>query len=77
LNFFLKPYAIFRKIELYLTFLDYSELEAKGADVQTNFEEKDKQIETLSDSVTALSDRLAELTHELEILKVPKRQNSS
>jgi integrase len=38
---------IFRKIEPYLTFLDYSELEARGADVVTKLQEKDKQIEAL------------------------------
>jgi hypothetical protein len=30
-----------------LTFLDYSELEARGADVVTKLNEKDKQIESL------------------------------
>jgi integrase len=39
---------IFRKIEPYLTFLDYSELEARGADVVTKLQEKDKQIEALT-----------------------------
>jgi integrase len=38
---------IFRKIEPYLTFLDYTELEARGADVVTKLNEKDKQIESL------------------------------
>ena len=38
---------IFAKIEPYLTFLDYSELEARGADVVTKLQEKDKQIEIL------------------------------
>jgi hypothetical protein len=39
---------VFRKIEPYLTFLDYSELEARGADVVTKLQEKDKQIESLT-----------------------------
>jgi integrase len=39
---------IFKKIEPYLTFLDYSELEARGADVVTKLQEKDKQIEALT-----------------------------
>ena len=38
----------FSKIEPYLTFLDYSELEARGADVVTKLQEKDKQIEALT-----------------------------
>jgi integrase len=39
---------LFRKIEPYLTFLDYSELEARGADVVTKLQEKDIQIEALT-----------------------------
>jgi integrase len=39
---------LFAKIEPYLTFLDYSELEARGADVVTKLQEKDKQIEALT-----------------------------
>ena len=39
---------IFKKIEPYLTFLDYTELEARGADVVTKLQEKDKQIEALT-----------------------------
>lgn len=38
---------IFRKIETYLTFLDFAKLEAKGADVETKLQYKDKQIEAL------------------------------
>src|SRR5919197_3130013 len=43
-----KRKEIFAKIEPYLTFLDYSELEARGADVVTKLQEKDKQIEALT-----------------------------
>jgi integrase len=39
---------LFRKVEPYLTFLGYSELEARGADVVTKLQEKDKQIEALT-----------------------------
>jgi hypothetical protein len=39
---------LFAKIKPYLTFLDYSELEARGADVVTKLQEKDKQIEALT-----------------------------
>jgi integrase len=38
---------IFKKIEPYLTFLDFAKLEAKGADVETKLQDKDKQIEAL------------------------------
>lgn len=43
--------ATFVKIEPYLTFLNYSELEAIGSDVQTKIQEKDKQIMELSEQL--------------------------
>jgi integrase len=39
--------ALFRKIEPYLTFLDYQQLERRGADISAQLQEKDKQIQTL------------------------------
>jgi len=39
--------ALFRKIEPYLTFLDYQQLERLGADISAQLQEKDKQIQTL------------------------------
>jgi hypothetical protein len=38
---------IFRKIEPYLTFLDYEELERKGADIASELEEKDRMIQNM------------------------------
>jgi integrase len=38
---------IFKKIEPYLTFLDYEELERKGADIASQLEEKDKMIQNM------------------------------
>jgi hypothetical protein len=38
---------IFRKIEPYLTFLDYEELERKGADIAAQLEEKDRMIQNM------------------------------
>ena len=38
---------IFRKVEPYLTFLDYEELERKGADIATQLEEKDRMIQNM------------------------------
>ncbi|MPZ05722.1 MAG: tyrosine-type recombinase/integrase [Nitrososphaeraceae archaeon] len=38
---------IFKKIEPYLTFLDYGELERKGADIISQLEEKDKMIQNM------------------------------
>jgi integrase len=40
--------ALFRKIEPYLTFLDYQQLERRGADISAQLQEKDKQIEILA-----------------------------
>ena len=39
--------ALFRKIEPYLTFLDYQQLERRGADISAQLQEKDEQIQTL------------------------------
>jgi integrase len=38
---------IFRKIEPYLTFLDFEELERKGADIASRIEEKDRVIQRM------------------------------
>jgi integrase len=38
---------IFRKVEPYLTFLDYEELERKGADIASQLEEKDRMIQNM------------------------------
>ena len=38
---------LFRKVEPYLTFLDYPELEARGADIQTKLTEKENEIQLL------------------------------
>ncbi|MGH9984372.1 MAG: tyrosine-type recombinase/integrase [Nitrososphaeraceae archaeon] len=38
---------IFKKIEPYLTFLDYEELERKGADIASQLEEKDRMIQNM------------------------------
>ena len=67
---------IFRKIEPYLTYLDQTSLERKGADMQSKVDILEKENHVLrqdntmvSDSVASLSDRLAQLTQEIEILK--------
>jgi integrase len=38
---------LFRKIEPYLTFLHYEDLERKGADIASQFEEKDRMIQNM------------------------------
>jgi integrase len=42
---------IFKKIEPYLTYLDYSRLEAKGADTETKLEQSEKEIEGLKQEI--------------------------
>jgi hypothetical protein len=49
---------LFQKIEPYLTYLDYSELEARGADVETKLQEKDSRIQGLEEKLTELSRKL-------------------
>jgi hypothetical protein len=38
---------IFKRIEPYLTFLDYEDLERKGADIASQLEEKDRMIQNM------------------------------
>jgi hypothetical protein len=45
---------IFQKVEPYLTFLDFARLEAKGADVETKLQDKDKQIQTMNEKYDLL-----------------------
>jgi hypothetical protein len=73
---------LFRKIEPYLTFLDYSELEAKGADVQTKVEELEainqrlRERDTMNtDAISTLSDQLTKVMQEIEILKKQRQNN--
>jgi integrase len=68
--------ALFRRIEPYLTFLDYSELKAKGADVQTKVEELEtinqrlRERDTMNtDAISNLSDHVMKLMVEVQELK--------
>jgi integrase len=49
---------IFRKVEPYLTFLDFAKLEAKGADVETRLQDKDKQIQTMNEKYDLLQSQI-------------------
>jgi integrase len=44
----------FRKIEMYLTFLDVASLEAKGADMRTKLEQNDEQVRAMREQVGTL-----------------------
>lgn len=63
---------LFRKVEAYLTFLDYTELEARGVDMQSRLEAKEKDILALkhqdgvnTDAIANLSDQVIRLANEL------------
>jgi integrase len=45
---------LFRKIEPYLTFLDITGLESKGADVETRLQEKDEQLRLMQNQLGTL-----------------------
>ena len=51
---------IFHKVEPYLTYLDYSSLDAKGADVETKLQEKDDRITNLEKQLGDISKMLYE-----------------
>lgn len=71
---------IFQKIEPYLTFLDYHELEREGADIQSKLEELEELNQSLrqrdkmkDDALGQLSDQLMALTVRLQ--EIERRQN--
>jgi integrase len=60
----------------YLTFLDYTMIEATGKNIEAKLSEKEKEIESLrqrdlvnTDAIAGLSDQLARVMQEIEILK--------
>ena len=63
----------------YLTFLDYSTLEASGKSVEAKLSEKEKEIQLLiqrdahnTDAISSLPDMLMEMKKEIETLKGQK-----
>jgi hypothetical protein len=71
---------IFRKIEPYLTFLNYEELERQGADIQSRVNELEELNQSLrerdktkDDAIAQLSDQLMTLTVRLQ--EIERRQN--
>ena len=70
---------IFRRVEPYLTFLDLTTLERKGADTQTRIEELQATNQMLrqrdsmnTEAIANLSDQLMKIMQEIEILKSNK-----
>ena len=63
----------------YLTFLDYTTLEATGKNIEAKLSEKEKEIQLLrqrdsmnTDAISTLSDQLSKVMQEIEILKKQK-----
>ena len=70
---------LFRKIESYLSYLDYALLERKGADIQSKFEMLERENAMLTernisttDVVAALGDRINELDKKIDKLEREK-----
>jgi integrase len=64
----------------YLTFLDYTALEATGKNIEAKIFEKEKEIQLLTqrdtmntDAIATLSDQLTKVMQEIEILKKQQR----
>ena len=59
----------------YLTFLDYTALEATGKNIESKLLEKDKEIQLLeqqeldnADAIVTLSDQVRKLSEQMELL---------
>lgn len=70
---------IFRKIEPYLTFLDFAVLERRGSDTQTRIEELETINQTLrqkdsmnADAIASLSDKMQDLMAKVQELEKKK-----
>ncbi|MDP9288792.1 MAG: hypothetical protein M3P08_11420 [Thermoproteota archaeon] len=57
---------LFKKVEPYLTYLTYEELEAHGADIQTKMSEKDREIKELRELVEEQTGDIVETRKELQ-----------
>jgi integrase len=65
----------------YLTFLDYTTLEATGKNIESKLSEKEKEIQLLrqrdfmnTDAIATLSDKLAQVMQDIEIIKKQRRK---
>lgn len=58
--------AIFRKIEPYLTYMDFTELEAKAQDTNTQLEDKEERIRHLEKEVEKRNRKIDELYETME-----------
>lgn len=56
-----EKFELFRKIEPYLTYLDFASLERKGADIQTKIESLEDENKELREQMQSMSDMVAEI----------------
>jgi len=56
-----KILELLKKVEPYLTYLDYSKLEARGADVDTKLEKKDTEIQELREQMKTMQEQVSSL----------------
>ena len=68
----------------YLTFLDYTTLEATGKNIEAKLSEKEKEIQTLrehdnhnTDAISSLSDMVMKMKREIEELRRNRDQEQS
>jgi integrase len=66
---------LFKKIEPYLTFLDQSSLERKGADLQTKLEERDKEIADIRSRFDIMQSQIQSLLLSLGSIKDQNQLN--
>jgi hypothetical protein len=74
---------IFRRVELYLTFLNINQLEMQGGDIQTKLEELEQLNQSTrgrdkmkDDALAHLSDQLVAITVRLQEVLVRRRRNA-
>ena len=65
----------------YLTFLDYTTLEARGKNIETKLSEKEQEIQLLrqkdsmnADAIANLSDQMMKMMQEIEVLKKQRQR---
>ncbi|MGB6672168.1 MAG: tyrosine-type recombinase/integrase [Candidatus Nitrosopolaris sp.] len=66
---------LFSKVEPYLTFLDYPELEARGADIQTKLTEKENEIQSLRQRDQIKDQELQSMKEHIQAIEQSQRQS--
>jgi integrase len=66
---------LFKKIEPYLTFLDFASLDRRGADIQTKLEERDKEIADIRSRFDLMQSQIQSLLSSLGTIKDQNQVN--